>query len=277
MTSRKDDAETRLRQFARQAGQLRRAPAASRTALTAVRQFQRERLARAHADLLLSERYRLAARFFLDELYGMEDFSSRDEELARMIPSMSRLLPAAALGTIADGIELDAISEELDGAMAALLEAGVAGAGSPAGALAAARSPGSGSLAQGATAPANAGRAPQGELPVLTEERYLALYRAVGRREMRARQIDLVEDVGRELDRLVGKPFLFRILKGMEGPARLAGLGRMQSFLVKGFEAFRHMRGAEDFIRIIAARERATMHANFSEGTGPLAPPAEPK
>ncbi|HZH08432.1 MAG TPA: hypothetical protein VEY69_17330, partial [Lautropia sp.] len=106
MTSTKDDAETRLRQFARQAGQLRRAPAASRTALTAIKQFQRERLARAHADLLQSERYRLAARFFLDELYGIKDFSSRDEELARMIPSMSRLLPAAALGTIADGIEL---------------------------------------------------------------------------------------------------------------------------------------------------------------------------
>jgi hypothetical protein len=67
----------------------------------------------------------------------------------------------------------------------------------------------------------------------------------------------------------VAKPFLFRILKGMEGPARLAGLGRMQSFLVAGFEAFRHMRGAEDFIRIIAARERATMNANFSEGPGP--------
>ena len=94
---------------------------------------------------------------------------------------------------------------------------------------------------------------------------------------MRARQIDLVENVGRELDRLVAKPFLFRILKGMEGPARLAGLGRMQSFLVTGFEAFRHMHGAEDFIRIVVARERATMHANFSEGTGPVAPPGPMK
>lgn len=252
MTSTKDDAESRLRQFARQAGQLRRAPAASRTAVTAIKQFQRERLARAHADLLQSERYGLAARFFLDELYGIKDFSARDDELARMIPSMSRLLPAAALGTLADAIELDAISEELDGAMAALHEAGVAAAGS-------------------------AGHRSSGGPDVLTEARYLELYRAVGRRDMRARQIDLVEHVGRELDRLVGKPFLFRILKGMEGPARLAGLGRMQSFLVAGFEAFRHMRGAEEFIRTVTARERAMMQANFSEGAAPGAPSTSPK
>jgi hypothetical protein len=224
--------------------QLRQSPGASRAAVAAVKQFQRDRLAGAHADLLQSERYRLAARFFLDELYGVKDFSLRDEELARMIPSMSRLLPAGALGALADAIELDAISEELDAAMAAQHEASATGAAA---------------------------------LPALTEAAYVDLYRAVGRRELRVRQIDLVEQVGRELDRLVGKPFLFRILKGMEGPARLAGLGRMQSFLVAGFEAYRHMRGAEEFIRTVASRERALMEATFAQADGPAAAPAPPK
>lgn len=229
------DAESRLRRFAAQVAQLRKSPAASREAVAAVKLFQRDRLARAHADLLQSERYRLAARFFLDELYGVKDFTPRDEELARMIPSMTRLLPAAALGALADAIELDTISEQLDEAMAARHESG---------------------------------RAAGGPLPELTGPRYFELYRAVGLHELRARQIALVEDIGRELDRLVRKPLLYRILRAMEGPARLAGLGQMQSFLANGFEAFRNMRGAEEFIRTVVARERSLMEATFAHRDG---------
>jgi len=230
------EAEARLRAFARQVAQSRRDPGVSPAALAAIKQFQHERLGRDHGDLLQSDRYRLAARFFLDELYGVKDFSARDEELARMIPTMGRLLPAAALAAIADAVELDAISEQLDAATAAAYDAS----------------------------------APAGEpLPALSRERYFQLYRAAGLREVRARQIDLVEDIGRQLDRLVSTPFLYRILKGMEAPARIAGLGQMQAFLVSGFDAFRSMRGADEFIRTVAGRERALMESAF--GDGPVA------
>jgi hypothetical protein len=227
------DAETRLRYFAREVARLRDSPTASKPYVAAIKQFQRNRLAQTHADLLQSDRYRLAAQFFLDELYGVKDFSSRDAELARMIPSMARLLPSSALGAIADAVELDAISEQLDDAMGALLQASSA--------------------------------APQ----ALTDDRYFALYRATGKPDLRARQIALIEDIGRELDRLLGKPFLYRILKGMERPARLAGLGQMQAFLVSGFEAFRAMKGADHFIRTIVSRERELMAQTFAAGANP--------
>ncbi|MEO6271180.1 MAG: hypothetical protein ABIP08_12840 [Lautropia sp.] len=221
------DAQTRLRYFAGQVAKLRQAPAVSKSFLAAVKQYQRDRLARTHADLLQSDRYRLAARFFLDEIYGTKDFSSRDAELARMIPTMSRLLPASALAVLADAVELDALSEQLDLAVAAAFQAEC----------------GSG----------------QSTAPPLAEECYFRLYRAAGHAESRIRQIELIEDIGRELDRLLGKPFLYRILKGMEGPARLAGLGQMQVFLLRGFEAFRAMNGADHFIGTIVSRERALM------------------
>ena len=89
------DAETRLRWFAREVARLRESPTASKPYVAAVKLYQRDRLARTHADLLQSDRYRLAARFFFDELYGVKDFSSRDAELAKMIPTMARLLPAS--------------------------------------------------------------------------------------------------------------------------------------------------------------------------------------
>jgi hypothetical protein len=261
MKSKENEAEVRLRQFAQRVAQLRRSPAASREALASVRQFQRERLATGYADLLASDRYRPAARFFLDELYGTKDFTARDEELARMIPSMSRLLPTSVLAPLADAIELDAVSEELDQAMAAVHEGGL---------------PGEPVVEAGTAGAPGAAR-----LPPLTETRYFDVYRAVGRRALRVRQIELIEQVGRELDRLVNKPFLYRILKGMEGPARLAGLARMQSFLVNGFDAFRTMRGATDFIRIVTERERALMEATFarpaaSPSTASAAAPVQP-
>jgi hypothetical protein len=221
-----------LRWFAREVARLRASSTASKPYVAAVKLYQRDRLARTHADLLQSDRYRLAARFFFDELYGVKDFSSRDAELAKMIPTMARLLPASALGAIADAVELDALSEQLDDAMGARLEALSAG---------------------GEASP-----------PGLDDARYGELYRATGHRDLRARQIDLIEDIGQELDRLLAKPFLYRILKGMEAPARLAGLGQMQAFLVSGFEAFRAMKGADHFIRTIVSRERALMEQTFA-------------
>jgi hypothetical protein len=79
-----------------------------------LRAWQARRLTRTHADLLASPRYATATRFFLYELYGAKDFSQRDAELTRVIPTLSRFLPEAALGTIADAVELDALTERLD-------------------------------------------------------------------------------------------------------------------------------------------------------------------
>ena len=39
--------------------------------------------ARTHADLLASERYHDAARFFLEDLYGTKDFSACDARVRR--------------------------------------------------------------------------------------------------------------------------------------------------------------------------------------------------
>src|SRR5574340_846619 len=55
-------------------------PGAARDRLR-LRAWQSARLAASHGDLLRSERYSPAANFFLNELYGPKDFSSRDEEV----------------------------------------------------------------------------------------------------------------------------------------------------------------------------------------------------
>ena len=42
----------------------------------------------------------------------------------------------------------------------------------------------------------------------------------------------------------------------------------MQAFLVSGFEAFRAMKGADDFIRTVVSRERALMEQIFAGDPG---------
>jgi hypothetical protein len=187
--------------------------------------WQSKRLAATHVDLLSEPRYRDAAHFFLDDLYGTKDFSQRDAELARMIPAMSRMLPDSALATLADAVELDALSERLDEALADRLQAaGVA---------------------------------------AIDEAAYAAAYRASATREQRLHQLDLVLAIGHSLDRLVRHPFLGKLLRMMGGPARLAGLATMHQFLDDGFTAFSAIGGASDFLGRIDRRERVILQRLF--------------
>ncbi|HSY26097.1 MAG TPA: hypothetical protein VK832_01220, partial [Burkholderiaceae bacterium] len=90
-------------------------------ARAALRRFQAARMTLTHADLLATNETCAAAQFFLDDLYGTHDFTQRDADIERIIPMMERLMPISALQTIAEAIELDALSESLDRAMAASL------------------------------------------------------------------------------------------------------------------------------------------------------------
>ena len=98
------------------------------------------------------------------------------------------------------------------------------------------------------------GRALDG--PVVDAESYAMGWRAVGQPAERERQIALMLDVGRALDRYTRNVLLRQSLRLMRGPAQAAGLGALQAFLERGFDTFREMRGAEGFLALIAQRER---------------------
>jgi len=92
-------------------------PAVARARLS-LKQFQSRRMALTHADFLATPDTESAARFFLEDLYGTHDMTRRDADVERIIPTMEKMLPAAALSTIAEAVMLDALSERLDSAMA---------------------------------------------------------------------------------------------------------------------------------------------------------------
>ena len=203
----------------------------------ALKQWQAGRLAATHADLLGEPRYRSAARFFLDDLYGAKHFAQRDIELAHVIPTLARRLPDGALATLADAVELDALSERLDEAMAGSLR--------------------------------------RDDAAGIDEAAYAEAYRGSASRAEREHQLDLVLAIGRSLDRLVRGPLLGTLLAAMAGPARLAGVPTMHDFLVRGFRAFKEIGGASEFLCRIDARERAILRELYAgASTGWTRPPA---
>jgi hypothetical protein len=86
---------------------------------------------------------------------------------------------------------------------------------------------------------------------------YARAWRQVGRPADRERQIGLMLSVGAALDRYTRNALLRHSLRLMRAPAQAAGLASLQGFLERGFDTFRAMRGADGFLSVIAARERA--------------------
>lgn len=189
----------------------------------ALKAYQQRRFERSYARLLNTPRYGAAARFFLEELYGPQDFSRRDAQFVRVVPALVKLFPAEVVATVEQLARLHALSEQLDTRMARRLPA----------------------------------------LPIHAAS-YAQAWQDAGSPAERAQQVELLLAVGLALDALTRKPLLRQALRMMRKPAAAAGLAELQAFLERGFDCFKAMGGATEFLQTVAAQERALASALFA-------------
>lgn len=97
--------------------ELRAADPALGAKVLEIKRYQHSRFALTYADLLAEPGTRPAARFFLEDLYGPRDFASRDQQFARIVEGVVRVLPAPVVQTVHRLLCLHALSERLDTAM----------------------------------------------------------------------------------------------------------------------------------------------------------------
>lgn len=185
-------------------------------AVQEVKQLQAQRFRATYADFLQHPVYAPATRFFLEELYGVHDFTRRDAQFGRIAGALERLFPDAVAQLAVDLAEAHALTEVLDQKMAEHWLT----------------------------------------LPLLSPAlRYTRAWRQTDDREGRARQLAVVQHMGRELQRLTRMKPLRLALRMMRNPARAAGLDALQHFLESGFDAFVALGDAKNFLDTISARE----------------------
>jgi hypothetical protein len=203
--------------------------------LALLRTFQSRRLAETHQDFFENPRYRPAAHFFLSDVYAPRDFSQRDADVQRFYDGVSKVLPERAVSILANVVELSHLTTQLDDKLC---------------------------------------RALVDELAVtdsITPQQYAAGYRICDNYDDRVRQIKLVGDIGLGIDRLVHIPLVGVSLRLAHAPAVLAGWSELQSYLERGYSAFKHMRGASEFLMTVERREIMILDRLFADHPDPFA------
>lgn len=190
--------------------------------------WQCERLLVTHDDLAQQKRYQKAMAFFVDELYGPKDFSQRDADLVRVIPKLAKVLPDKAMNAMDDALSLNALSFDLDMAMAQYLQA---------------------------------------HFPndPINRDNYALAYRHVGRVDDRTHQIDIISHLGDQLADVIKIRGIGMLISLSRRPAKLAGLLALHEFLERGFDAFKALGDVQSFIQPVLVREKAIMQTLLSD------------
>ncbi|GFD74957.1 hypothetical protein KUL113_43770 [Tenacibaculum sp. KUL113] len=190
--------------------------------------WQCERLLVTHDDLAQQKRYQKAMAFFVDELYGPKDFSQRDADLVRVIPKLAKVLPDKAMNAMDDALSLNALSFDLDMAMAQYLNAHFP------------------------------------DEPI-NRDNYALAYRHVSRIDDRTHQIDIISHLGDQLSDVIKIRGIGMLISLSRRPAKLAGLLALHEFLERGFDAFKALGDVQSFIQPVLVREKAIMQTLLSD------------
>jgi hypothetical protein len=204
------------------------------TGLLLLRVWQSERLSHTYSDFLASSRYGSACKFFLSDIYASKDFNQRNHDIQYLYKIMSNILPDILLGLVRNAIELYKLTDVLD---------------------------------------RDLWRALSQDLEVteiITPQLYAEGYRVCDNYDQRLRQIDLIVEVGRQVDLGTKIPLVGTTLRVARGPARRAGWFEMHDFLERGFAAFKHMHGAKEFLEAIQEREISILEGIFAGEENPF-------
>ncbi|MFB2763177.1 MULTISPECIES: FFLEELY motif protein [Marinobacter] len=185
--------------------------------------WQAERLKATHQDLYQNPGYHTGLEFLLTDLYAPAGMTQRDDNIDRVFPKMVKWLPDHLLGTFTGLVELNLVTQSLDLELAQWFDRHNLSTNS------------------------------------ITTSDYCDAYRASGQLSIRSRQLELVADTGQQLDRYVRNRTLGWLLSMSRGPAEMAELGDLHSFLHRGYSAFRKMEGVDVLIERLIGRERQVM------------------
>jgi hypothetical protein len=184
----------------------------------ALQAFQSQRLRRDHADLAAEPQYHQIGEFFFEEMYGPRDFSSRDEQ-ARRLHQFVYLAPGLAVRDVQNVLELLALTNRLDDAVAQRL------------------------IELEATLD-------------FDEALYERAYRLCDNYAERVRQFELIRHALYNVYRMARRPLIGAVLQRTQGLAQTVGMVDIHRFLYMGYQAIQPVRDIHRFVETILLREQ---------------------
>ncbi|MFT5468686.1 MAG: hypothetical protein ACI8UO_003798 [Verrucomicrobiales bacterium] len=194
--------------------------------------WQIERINRAHADLRADAKTRPTVEFFLKEVYSVRDFRDRDVQLERVSRILSRILPESALLYLAQVLEMNLLTEELDTRMAHVI------------------------------APLPEFNSADFEPSIWAE-----VCRRCDDEAQRRRLVQLIWDGGKRLDSISRNRALGLAIRVGRRPSELAGLGELYRIMRQGYDAFRELPDCDAFLKILVGRETQVLDEIWSKSS----------
>jgi hypothetical protein len=196
-----------------------------------LRDWQCQRLLISYSDLYLQKKYKAAVDFFTDELYGANDFSKRDRDIKKVLPMMEAVLSSKNMVTFEIALQLNTLSYQLDIDLVRRLDIDLV-------------------------------RRLDSNQKITTDT-YAKAYRECDNLILREQQLNQIGLLANNLGDIANRASVMLMLKICRKPAKLAGLGELQSILEKGAKAFQKIGKIEDFIEPILSGEKQIMRQLF--------------
>jgi hypothetical protein len=203
--------------------------------LLMLRSWQSDRLAQTYRDLLDSDQYSPACRFFLSDIYAPKDFSQRDQDIHTIYSYLSHILPPISLKLLKDSIDLNRLTYALDRSLLdALVER-------------------------------------LGVIDRITSGQYARAYQICDNYDERLFQIQSLAKILWEVAQGAHWPLVGTAIKIVHRPAIHAGWVELYDFLARGYKAFKPMKNVKHFVGVIRQREMRILENLFSNQPDPFA------
>jgi hypothetical protein len=170
-----------------------------------------------YEDLRTTAGRAAAVDFFVSDLTGI-NISVRDQEFAKVVPVMSRMLPAKALNVVATAMQLNARVLGINLSICRELYAEIAFD------------------------------------TKITPASYCFACRRASRLEECLELVHLTAEIGRNLNDVIRIPMMGLMLRAMRTPARLARFGILQVFLETGYKTFNALQDIDQFLDDMTVR-----------------------
>ena len=188
-----------------------------------VQAWQKQRMQRTHLKAFAEKQNILMAEYFLNRLYGGPDFDALAQQIARLTKyahKAEKLIPDNAIKTGTAGVSLAILAVQLDEQVAIQLL--------------------------------------QDYHPYepLTDEMMRLTYLKLEQTQGRLKQLDLLDQLGKSLDKYMRSFVVYAAFKMCKGAANKYNFNVMYDFMQDGFLAMKPLKSAEKFVKDFTAVER---------------------